>query len=84
MSEEKRHIKDFPNWELLLDRAACEQDIALCELALRARITHYGDGATVGGRLERNKLIIAVIDAELARRELSPESGHGSPDHDSI
>ena len=50
------------------DRGACVNDISLCELALKYGVTHYNSGAGVQERLEADKRIIAIIDAELERR----------------
>ncbi len=60
-------INEFPLAELLDDRRTSILDIQLCELALDLGVTEYS-----GGRVEirklKNKLIVNVIDEELARR----------------
>ena len=62
-------ISKIPMNELLEDRDASLFDINLCEFALARNITEYGDSASVQSRLESNRKIVEIIDAELARRE---------------
>jgi len=63
-------IAQYSLWELESDRAACIEDNRLCEDALSRGIETYFDGhEDVRERMAQNTRIIAIIDAELARRE---------------
>jgi len=69
-----RRIEDFPIEELETDRRASLADITLCDLALIAGTeTYFGGKSSTQYRLEQNKRIVRVIDAELERR--SKEAG---------
>jgi len=60
-------ITTIPTQELLDDKAESLADIEVCELALLHNIVSYSRGS-VQYRLDTNRDIVAVIDAELARR----------------
>jgi hypothetical protein len=62
-------ITTIPMEELLEDRAASAIDIAVCKRALALGVLEYGKGGSVQERLEGNRMIIEVIDAEIARRK---------------
>jgi hypothetical protein len=62
-------IYDFSEAEILADRAASEEDIKICQIALELGITHHKDGLAVKERLDVNRRIIIKIDAELKCRK---------------
>jgi hypothetical protein len=59
----------IPRSELLQDLADTENDIVACETALAIGVTEYGDGESVQRRLDVNRQIKRVIEAELQRRD---------------
>jgi hypothetical protein len=61
-------IDEMSEMELRDDRAASEADIRVCHMALACGVTHHKDGLPVQERLDTNKRIIEIIDAELAKR----------------
>jgi hypothetical protein len=63
-------IQALPLKELVNDWTESVNDIRLCEVALSRGITEY-NGRDVKSRLERNKQIKAMIDAELERRKIA-------------
>lgn len=66
------NISEFSIQELKRDLAAIVSDIGVCETALAAGVTHYGDGKgarDVKYRLEANQKIQVIIETELKRRE---------------
>jgi len=62
-------IEDLPLSELQADRAESLVDMQMCRVALLHGITEYSNGCDVRERLETNERIVAIIDAELARRK---------------
>ena len=62
-------IATIPTGELVTDLRDSLLDIEICKRALAAGVTHYTGGA-VQYRLDRNRQIVEVIEAELARRDL--------------
>lgn len=60
-------ITKAPDAELLIDLAESIADIKICELALLHSIETYS-GGRVAERLEGNRNIVEMIEAELSRR----------------
>lgn len=58
----------IPTHELFQDLVDSRIDIRICEIALECNIHHYSGGQSTQERLNRDKEIIRVILAELARR----------------
>jgi hypothetical protein len=54
--------------ELYKDLEETDDDIANCQKAVDMGILEYGDGFSVAERLEANRDIAAIIEAELERR----------------
>jgi hypothetical protein len=65
-------IRTAPIEELLKDKRECEEDIALCQKAIQHGIVSRRE-VGVQSRINANKTIVAMIEAELARR--SREAG---------
>ena len=61
-------LRGFTTTELQNDLADSKADIKVCETALSCGITHHSDGMSVEYRLETNREIVALIEAELSRR----------------
>jgi hypothetical protein len=62
-------LSTFPLQELKDDLRASTNDIIVCELALMQGHKTYGDGKSTQRRLDVNKQIVKMIEAELKRRE---------------
>jgi hypothetical protein len=65
-------IAMIPTDEMLDDRAETLGDIAICKMAIAMHIVRYGDDESVYDRLACNERILALIDAELERRQVTP------------
>jgi hypothetical protein len=61
-------IKLIPDDELIADRQASLEDIVACEAALKIGYMQHRDGSSVQDRLESNRRIVTMIDAEIQRR----------------
>jgi hypothetical protein len=61
-------ITGFPLAELLEDREASINDIAVCSVALSCGVTEHRDGTSVQERLDINERILEAINDELSRR----------------
>ena len=61
-------MSKFSMAELRADLAETEEDIALCDLALKIGIREYS-GGRVQERLDTNLKIEALIETELERRD---------------
>jgi hypothetical protein len=63
------NVAEIPLAQLLTDLRESQNDITVCEMALTAGITVYGAGQhSVQYRLDANRRIVSVINAELTRR----------------
>lgn len=63
-----RPIDRIPLSELQSDLQDSIEDIEICSRALAVGVTHHRDGLSVQYRIDRNRQIIEVIEAELGRR----------------
>ncbi len=64
---EMTQIDNIPADELLRDRRESIEDISFCNLALMRGVTHYS-GGSVQDRINVNRMIVVLIDAELDKR----------------
>jgi hypothetical protein len=70
-------LSEIPTDEMIKDRSECVSDIDICTRALAMNITHHRDGLSVQYRIDANRKMIEVIDAELERRKVELVTGGG-------
>jgi len=62
-------IKEIPTSELFADLRACKKDFRMCEVALHFGLEQVEGCTPTHERLEGNKKMIEIIEAELERRK---------------